>query len=111
MTRNFNRERQLIIFPELRRRRAGMIRAATTANRPGLVLQGGQQSSSRLGVGQERQVNGDSRGRLVQREETSSSINSRPVPSFNSQLSSVGTRRLTNPVSPRLGRSRQQQTS
>merc|ERR1719154_240231 len=109
MTRNFNRERQLIIFPELRR--TSRIRAATTANRPGLVLQGGQQSSSRLGVGQERQVNGDSRGRLVQREETSSSINSRPVPSFNSQLSSVGTRRLTNPVSPRLGRSRQQQTS
>merc|ERR1719154_105172 len=109
MTRHFNRERQLIIFPELRRRRTSMIRAATTTNRPGLVPQGGQHSSSRLGVDQERQVNRDSRVRLVQREETSSSINSRPVPSFNSpQLSSVGTRRLTNPVSPRLGRSRQQ---
>jgi len=108
ITRHLTRERQLIIFPELRRRQS-MLRA-TTANRTGLVLQGRQDSSSRLGVGQGRQIIGDLRSRLVSREVTSSSnrptINTRPVPNFNSQLPS---RRLTIPVSPLLGirRSRQ----
>jgi len=102
VTRHLTRERQLIIFPELRRRQS-MLRAAT-ANRPGRVLQGGQDSTSRLGAGQqERQFIGDSRLRTVQREVTSSSnrpSNTRPVPNFNPQLSS---RRLTIPVSPLLG--------
>jgi len=108
ITRHLTRERQLIIFPELRRRQS-MLRA-TTANRTGLVLQGRQDSSSRLGVGRGRQIIGDLRTRLVSREVTSSSnrppINTRPVPNITSQLPS---RRLTIPVSPLLGirRSRQ----
>jgi len=108
ITRHLTRERQLIIFPELRRRQS-MIRAST-ANRTGLVLQGRQDTSSRQGVSQERLIIGDLRSRPVLREVTSSSnrptINTRPVPNFNSQLPS---RRLTIPVSPLLGirRSRQ----
>jgi len=78
ITRHLTRERQLIIFPELRRRQS-MIRA-TTANRT--VLREVISSSNRP------------------------TINTRPVPNFNSQLPS---RRLTIPVSPLLGirRSRQ----
>merc|ERR1719154_1012957 len=84
MMRHLTRERQLIIFPELRRRRTSMHRAATATNRQGLVLQSGQDSYSRLGVGQERQVNRDSILRSVQREVTSNP-NARPVPTFNPQ--------------------------
>jgi len=108
ITRHLTRERQLIIFPELRRRQS-MLRAAT-ANRPGLVLQGRQETTSRQGVGQERQIIGDLRSRPVLREVTSNSIrptiNTWPVPNLNSQLPS---RRLTIPVSPVLGDRRSRQ--